>query len=185
VSCSRRRRFPAVRFLFVTFMFYAYLWLREDGTPYYVGKGHGYRAYERTSHRVRRPIGNDRIIVQYYNSEQEAFEAERFFISYFGRKDLGKGCLGNLTDGGEGLAGAVRTEEWKRRIATANTGKKRTTPPYIRTEEHRRQLRDRQRGNKVAVGHGRPKGKHSPEEIAKRSLGIKAAWDRRKLAASR
>ena len=59
--------------------------------------------------------------MQYYASEEEAFEAERFFIAFYGRADLGRGFLRNLTDGGEGLVGAVRTKEWKRKIGELYT----------------------------------------------------------------
>lgn len=160
--------------------FYVYLWLRGDGTPYYVGKGHDgkdSRAFVDWGHSVSRPKEFSRILVQYYESEDEAFDAERFFISLYGRKDLGTGCLRNLTDGGEGLAGAIRTEEWKRKIGDSNRGKKRLGPFYPRTEEHRQQLRKRLKGNRNAIGYGRPRtAKPSAEEIAKRSAGIKAAW---------
>src|SRR5207253_2449071 len=44
------------------------------------------------------------ILVQPYPSEADAFAAEVFLISYFGRKDLGTGCLRNLTDGGDGIS---------------------------------------------------------------------------------
>ena len=98
----------------VTFMFYAYIWLRQDGTPYYVGKGKGDRAFEQTGHRVRRPQDSDSIIVQEYETEDDAFEAERFFIAYFGRLDLGTGVLTNLTDGGEGPAGFVPSNDLRR-----------------------------------------------------------------------
>jgi hypothetical protein len=80
--------------------FYSYLWLREDGTPYYVGKGTKRRAYDsRLYHRP--PKDRTRIIVQEFASEEDALFAECFLIALFGRKDLSEGCLINLTDGGE------------------------------------------------------------------------------------
>ncbi len=75
-------------------VYYTYLWLREDGTPYYVGKGSGNRAYRKGS-----PKG--RVLVQEFPSEEDAFMAERLLITFYGRKDLSEGCLINLTDGGE------------------------------------------------------------------------------------
>jgi hypothetical protein len=84
--------------------FYTYLWLREDGTPYYVGKGQGRRA-QRGHVRIFPPIDPSRILIQEFPSEADALEAEKFLISYYGRKDLGVGCLRNLTDGGEGTSG--------------------------------------------------------------------------------
>jgi hypothetical protein len=118
-------------------MFYTYLWLREDGTPYYVGKGSGNRAFTSWSHGVHKPVTKERIIVQEFDSEEDAFEAEKFLISYYGRLDLGTGCLRNLTDGGENPPshfGRKKTEEHKRKISEAQKGPKGhwfgTTRPY-------------------------------------------------------
>jgi general stress protein YciG len=88
----------------LTDAFYTYLWLREDGTPYYVGKGRGRRAFISRAHTVRRPKELSRIIVQEFETEEDAFRAEQFLITYYGRQDLGTGCLRNRTDGGEGAA---------------------------------------------------------------------------------
>lgn len=82
--------------------FYAYLWLREDGSPYYIGKGKNGRAFDSEGHFVSCPKDMNRIIVQYYSTEKEAFAAEIFLISFYGRKDLKTGCLRNLTSGGIG-----------------------------------------------------------------------------------
>jgi hypothetical protein len=78
--------------------FYTYLWLRENGTPYYVGKGTGRRAIRKGS-----PKDLDRILIQEFPSEEDAFAAEIFLIDYYGRRDLGTGCLRNLTAGGDGV----------------------------------------------------------------------------------
>ena len=80
-------------------MFYTYLWLREDGTPYYVGKGSGHRAFVSWGHRHPRPKDRSSILIQEFPSERDAFSAEIFLISYYGRKDLGTGCLRNLSGG--------------------------------------------------------------------------------------
>lgn len=117
-------------------MYYCYFWLRVDGTPYYVGKGCGDRGLKTDGHRLNRPSDLSRIILQGYDSEQEAFEAEIFFIAFFGRVDLDTGCLYNLTDGGEGCSGYIVTEEGRIRLSQLHRGRKR--PP--RTTEHRRNI---------------------------------------------
>jgi hypothetical protein len=101
-------------------MFYTYLWLREDGTPYYVGKGKGNRAYKK--HRVKCPP-TERIIIQEFECEDDAFFAEKFLIALYGRTDNATGCLSNLTDGGEGQAGVKYTEERRSKVAKALTGR--------------------------------------------------------------
>ena len=91
-------------------MYYTYAYLREDGTPYYVGKGRGNRLYDR-SHRISIPT-KDRIIFLKQNlTEEEAFRHEIYMIAVLGRKDLGTGILRNLTDGGEGSSNVIRTKE--------------------------------------------------------------------------
>lgn len=71
--------------------FYVYVWYK-DGTPIYVGKGTGKRAYRDSS-----------VDVEIYKNnltENEAFELEKHLIKRFGRKDRKEGSLLNLTDGG-------------------------------------------------------------------------------------
>jgi hypothetical protein len=86
-------------------IFYTYAYLREDGTPYYVGKGTGKRIYS-TVKTVNLPKDKSRIIYLKKNlTEEEAFNHEIYMIAVFGRKDLGTGILHNKTNGGEGTSG--------------------------------------------------------------------------------
>ena len=90
-------------------LFYTYAYLREDGTPYYIGKGKGKRAFGKRKHIGVPP--KDRILFLKKNlSEGEAFRHEVYMIAILGRKDLGTGILRNLTDGGEGTSGFVHSE---------------------------------------------------------------------------
>lgn len=127
--------------------FYTYLWLREDGTPYYVGKGTGNRAFRKGSPPV------DRIILQEWPSETDALQAEQFLIGYYGRKDAG-GLLHNFTDGGDGVTGMRHSQESRARISQSLIGNKRgaghphhTTPHSLAT---RLQMAAAARGRKLS-----------------------------------
>lgn len=94
--------------------FYTYAWLRENGTPYYIGKGTGERAYTGRGRRGNRQPPKDKskvLILKRNLTEEEAFRHERYLIAVFGRKDLGTGILINLTDGGDGVPG-MTTLRW-------------------------------------------------------------------------
>jgi hypothetical protein len=106
-------------------MFYTYLWLRDNGTPYYVGKGKGRRAFVRNDHKQNPPT-KDRIVIQSFVSESDAFDAEKFLIDYYGRLNLGTGCLRNLTDGGENPPnhkGLKRSKSTREKISTYQRSK--------------------------------------------------------------
>ena len=104
--------------------YYTYAYLREDGTPYYIGKGKGNRLYKKGS-RVFAPPPKNRIIFLKENlTEQEAFKHEIYMIAVFGRKDLGTGILHNKTDGGDGTSGHKMSEICRNKLSNL---KKKTT----------------------------------------------------------
>lgn len=110
------------------YRFYTYAYLRKDRTPYYIGKGSGYRIYDKGRREFKPPKDKSRIIFLKQNlTEEDAFKHERYMIAFFGRKDLGTGILINRSDGGLGGRN-VRSRSFN--------------------QEQKDQIRERMRGNK-------------------------------------
>ena len=157
--------------------YYTYAYLREDGTPYYIGKGKGYRINEKQGRKFKLPPKERRIILKKFDNEFDAYKHEKYMIFVLGRKDLGTGILRNFSDGGEGASnfsietreffskihkGKVYTEETRKKISNARKGSK--CPDYLK-EKYR----------KIYSGSGNPNygKKHSPETLAKISAKTK------------
>lgn len=141
------------------FSYYTYAYLREDKTPYYIGRGKGDRAYRRHwRSRVRGgyfdPPSEDRILILKKNlTEDDANKHEKYMIAIFGRKDLRTGILRNLTDGGEGTSNVKMTEERliKLRKPKSEEHKEKLRKP--KSEEYKKKMSDIKKGTKLSTKH--------------------------------
>ena len=145
--------------------FYTYAYLREDRTPYYIGKGTRNRIYSTYRKGAKPPKDKSRTIFLKQNlTEAEAFRHEIYMINVFGRKDLGTGILINKTDGGEGASGAIRSDETRKKMSDANKNP---------SEETRRNMSEAQKGRTRSEETRRKiseklKGKPRSKEIKKK-----------------
>jgi hypothetical protein len=164
-------------------MYYVYAYLREDGTPYYVGKGQANRAWQK--HRNHKVPADDKIVILESDlTEVDAFRLEKEYIAKYGRKDLGTGILRNMTDGGDGIMGHKHSEETKKKIALARVGKP-TNLGKKMSEEQKEKLRQANLGKKAPDGtgakisaakKGKPGKPRSPETRAKMIAAQLARW---------
>lgn len=101
------------------FVYYIYAYLRSKdgfapaGTPYYIGKGKGGRAWcpTHSKHGINIPPDPNNIIIMEANlSAVGSLALERRYIKWFGRKDLGEGILLNRTAGGDGITGKQKPQ---------------------------------------------------------------------------
>jgi hypothetical protein len=131
-------------------IYYTYAYLREDGTPYYIGKGKKKRAYDAMHKPVGKPPKERIVILKKNLTESEAFKHEIYMIDLFGRIDNGTGILRNKSDGGEGgrsggvgnfREGTTHSEETKKLIGSYHKGK-------ITSPETKEKLRIANKGKK-------------------------------------
>jgi hypothetical protein len=88
------------------------------------------------------------IIYKYFDDEVECFTCEVELISKYGRRDLKSGCLTNLTNGGEGFSGRIKTTEEKFKISQAKKLYYESNPANFKgckhTEETKRLMSEKQ-----------------------------------------
>jgi hypothetical protein len=145
------------------YRFYTYAYLRDDRTPYYIGKGCYKRIYSKKGKPCGVPKDKSRIVFLKQNlTEEEAFRHEKYMIAVFGRKNLGTGILHNRTDGGDGCSGHIVTDKTKEKLKLANIGKKHSEKSKRKmselaklrthTEETKRKIGESSKGRKSMLG---------------------------------
>jgi len=152
--------------------YYTYAYLREDRTPYYIGKGRAKRVYKshiRQNKTNLKPKDKSKIIFLKKNlTEEEANIHEVYMIAIFGRKDLGTGVLRNMTNGGDGISGYSHTLKTKKILSEKNSGENNAWYGKKHTEETKKIMRESSKNRK--------RNPHSEKTKEKMRQSAKKYW---------
>jgi hypothetical protein len=143
--------------------FYVYgHFTKNSNELFYIGKGKGERAHELINGRsiwwnnIVNKHGVEIKILYNNLTESESLLLETQLIKQYGRRDLGTGCLVNMTDGGEGSSGRITSIESRNKMSLAKTGKtlsiehkKKLSDAHKNvSDEAKRKMSDSKRGKK-------------------------------------
>ena len=153
-------------------MAYVYKHIRKDTNEvFYIGIGSGNtfkRAYKKSGrnkfwYNITRKTDYEVDILDNNISWEQACIKEKEYILLYGRRQLNKGSLVNLTDGGEGTVGKIMSEELKKfHRGTLNSNR-------AKTNEINRQLKLGKKLSKQTMAklQGRKLSQESKNKISK------------------
>ncbi len=158
--------------------FYTYLHCKPDGTPFYVGKGHGKRShrlrYGRNVHhqRIVAKHGEKNILVYVFpcDSEQEAFDDEIHQIAQLRRDGYE---LANFSTGGEGPTGTIRSAETRAKLSAVSRCKEPEVRAKMRAAKLGKKASDETRAKMSAAQKGRKMPEEFGRQLSIRNLGNK------------
>jgi len=158
-------------------MAYVYRHIRLDTNEvFYIGIGGSETDYSRAYATKRTKYWKNIINKTNYKVEifedgllwEQACDREKYWIKFYGRRDLNEGSLVNLTDGGEGVIGIKRGESYRIKQRAAQCGRK-------LSEEIRRKISEAKKGKK-----NKPHSEETKQKIRESKIGIKRTIEQRK-----
>jgi len=148
-----------------------YRHIKPCGETFYIGVGNDIRPYTKSDRsefwwKVVNKYGYEIQILKRDLTKEEAYKLEIILIAWYGRKNLNKGPLVNLTDGGDGSNNVIVSEETKEKLRIARIG-------YTHSDETKFKISNSHKGKIISE-----ETKHKMSKSAKKKIVTKEHYNK-------